>query len=100
MPAARKWTEAEDDLIRSGASFPTIARQLGLHRWTVRERARLLQEAGEAIPPRPSHWRASVAPPHVVAHDDSRTPLPVGHPVSWDAIVAGTCLDGLGFPHQ
>ena len=30
--------------------------------------------------------------------DDSRDPLPPGHPDAWGAIVAGTCLDGMEYP--
>ena len=33
------------------------------------------------------------------AEDETgREPLPAGHPAAWDALVAGTILDGLAWP--
>ncbi len=28
-----------------------------------------------------------------------RPPLPAGHPVTWGLLVAGTTLEGMGYPH-
>lgn len=87
---ARKivWTEGQDARIRrmraEGASWDIIAQQLGLARWTVIERAKLLGIGRAAAP--------------VVAMDDlMRPPLPAGHPDSWDAITRDTSLAGLSF---
>jgi hypothetical protein len=92
MPHATLWSPAADSAIRSmrgaGASYDTICAALGLCRWTVRERAR--------------HIGAKFAAPVVreaeAAGDIDRAPFPPGHPTTWGAITADTCLAGSAYP--
>jgi hypothetical protein len=89
MPRKSVWTEGQDTQIRrlrtEGASWDLIALALGLARWTVIERARVI---GVERPPANA----------VTAVDESdRSPLPPGHTQSWDAINRGTALEGVSF---
>ena len=89
MPRKAVWTEGQDTQIRrlrtEGASWDVIALALGLARWTVIERARLL---GVERPP--AHAAA-------VLDELDRPSLPAGHTESWGAINNGTSLDGAAF---
>lgn len=89
MPRKTVWTEGQDTQIRrlrtEGASWDVIALALGLARWTVIERARLL---GVERPP--AHAAA-------VMDESDRAPLPAGHTESWGAINSGTSLNGVAF---
>lgn len=89
MPRKTVWTEGQDTQIRrlrtEGASWDIIALALGLARWTVIERARLL---GVERPP---------AHAATVLDESERPPLPAGHVESWGAINVGTSLDGAAF---
>ena len=89
MPRKTAWTEGQDSQIRrlrtEGASWDVIALALGLARWTVIERARLL---GVERPP--AHAAA-------VLDESDRPPLPAGHSESWGAINRDTSLDGIAF---
>jgi hypothetical protein len=83
------WTEGQDTQIRrlrtEGASWDLIALALGLARWTVIERARVI---GVERPP---------ANAVAVLDESDRQPLPAGHPESWGAINRGTSLENLPF---
>ena len=94
VPMSRKipWTDAQDMQIRrrraEGASWEAIAADLALTLWAVTERGRRIgagRPQGEFIP----------AP-----EDPEREPLPAGHPKSWDAINAGTVLEGAAYPFR
>ena len=89
MPRKTVWTEGQDTQIRrlrtEGASWDTIALVLGLARWTVIERARLI-----GAERRPAN--AAVTPIEV-----DRPPLPAGAPESWGVINQGTSLEGVPF---
>jgi hypothetical protein len=90
MPRKVIWTEGQDTQIRrlrtEGASWDLIALALGLTRWTVIERARVI-----GVERRPANA--------VVVPDESdRAPLHAGHPDSWDAINRGTSLENVPFP--
>lgn len=83
------WTDGQDMRIRrlrtEGATWDTIAAQLGLARWTIIERAAWL----------------GVRPPLATTaflDDVMRPPLPAGHPDSWGAINRGTALEGHPYP--
>lgn len=89
MPRKTVWTEGQDTQIRrlrtEGASWDVIALALGLARWTVIERAKLL---GVERPPANA----------VAAMDEAdRPPLQAGHADTWGAINRGTSLDGVPF---
>ena len=89
MPRKTIWTEGQDTQIRrlriEGASWDVIAIALGLARWTVIERARLLD-----VERPPAHAAA-------VLDESDRPPLPAGHAESWGAINLSTRFDGLAF---
>ena len=90
MPKKLEWTDAQDAKLRrlraQGATWDGIAAVLGLTRWAAMERGRRI---GARLPP-----------PNFVAspEDPAREPLPSGHPLSWDAINAGTVLEGTPYP--
>jgi hypothetical protein len=89
MPRKLVWTEGQDTQIRrlrtEGAPWDLIGLALGLARWTIIDRARVL---GVERPPANA----------VAALDDSaREPLPAGHAESWGAINRGTSLEGVPF---
>ncbi|MGA3398755.1 MAG: AsnC family protein [Acetobacteraceae bacterium] len=80
------WTDAQDAQIRrrrsEGANWEAIAADLALTLWAVTERGRRIGAGRLPVE-------------FVPAPDDpQREPLPAGHPTSWDAINAGTVLEG------
>jgi hypothetical protein len=89
MPRKSVWTEGQDTQIRrlrtEGASWDLIALALGLARWTVIERARVIG--------------AERRPANAIAKPDesARDPLAAGHASSWGAINRGTSLEGVPF---
>ncbi len=90
MPKKIDWTAAQDMQIKrmraEGASWDTIARVLGVTRWTAIERGRRI---GARRPP-----------PDFVPEPESpsRDPLPAGDPRSWSALTRGTLLEGMPYP--
>jgi hypothetical protein len=90
MSAKLVWTDAQDAQIRrrrrEGANWETIAADLALSTWAVMERARRIGA---------SRSQAEFLPE---PQDPGREPLPAGHPASWDAINAGTVLQGVPYP--
>lgn len=88
MPAPRDWTQAEVETIRTlradNAGWEEIARRIGVARWTVIEFAK---RVGLWTPP-------AVAVEVSDEPDRYREPSRAGHPLTWGAIVAGTCLAG------
>ena len=84
MPRKAVWTEGQDTQIRrlrtEGASWDVIALALGLARWTVIERARVIGASR-----RPAHAAESL-------DEADRPALPAGHAESWGAINRGTAL--------
>jgi hypothetical protein len=84
------WTDAQDSQIRrrrgEGVAWETIAAELALSLWAVCERGRRLGV------------RSPTADPPPALEDPLRDPLPPGHPASWDAINAGTVLQGQPYP--
>ena len=89
MPRKIVWTDGQDTQIRrlrtEGASWDVIALALGLARWTVIERARVV--GGESQP----------ANAVAVLDESDREPLPAGHADSWGAINRGTALENVPF---
>jgi hypothetical protein len=89
MPRKTVWTEGQDSQIRrlrtEGASWDVIALALGLTRWTIIERSRVL---GVLCPP---------ANAVAVMDESDRQPLPAGHAESWGAINRGTSLEHVLF---
>ena len=100
----RTWHEISEELGISLESAISVAKRLGLYQPSYRERI-------DRSPPAPSP--AAVQP---VAGDDltqpsanddlkqpfldyalNRAPLPPGDPISWGAIIAGTCLEGVPY---
>ena len=83
------WSHARDLQIRrrrvEGASWETIAAELSLPVRAVAERG----------------YRLGAGRPQTAAslpQDPLREPLPPGHPDSWDALTAGTVLQGQPYP--
>jgi hypothetical protein len=100
----RTWREISEELGISLSSAVNVAKRAGLYQQIYRERI-------DRSPPAPSP--AAVQP---VAGDDltqpsanddlkqpfldyalNRAPLPPGDPISWGAIIAGTCLEGVPY---
>lgn len=90
MPAKLFWTQARDHQIRKlraeRASWDAIAECLLLSRFTVIERGRRI--GARKAPPAPR------SPPEDVA----REPLASGHPLSWEALTAGSSIEGSPYP--
>lgn len=90
MPLSLAWTDAQDAQLRrlraEGAAWDDIARTLGRGPESVMRRARAIG----ARPPPPDF-----VPPE---DDPEREALPSGHPRSWDAMTAGTLLEGCDYP--
>lgn len=72
-----------------GASWEDIAAVFGVSRWTAIERGRRI---GARMPP------AEVVPEPEAPEDPEREPMPAGDPRSWNAINAGTVLEGEPYP--
>ena len=94
MPLKMQWSQLTDmqlhRLRNEGATWDAIAAALHLSRSAVIEHGRRIG----ACRPRPQ-----MAP--VVPHeplDPAREALPAGHPISWQAITAGTLLAGTRYP--
>ena len=90
MPEKLLWTAPRDAQLKrmraQGTAWDGIAAALGVSRNAVIERGRRI---GARLPP----------PEHIPDPEDpDRPPLPPGHPVSWGAIVAGTCLADTPYP--
>jgi hypothetical protein len=90
MPHKIAWTPGQDAMIRrlraEGATWDAIAMALLVSRFTVIERGRRI---GARRPP------PDFKPP---PPDMSRPPLPAGHPQTWEALTAGTVLEGTDYP--
>ncbi len=90
MPVKLSWTAAQDTQIRrlraEGFGWDEVARVLGFSPWTVMARGRRI---GARRPP------PDTPPP---PEDPRQEPLPAGHPRSWDALNAGTSLQGTAYP--
>jgi hypothetical protein len=91
----RTWREISEELGISLSSAVKVAKRVGLYQQIYRER---FNNSPSALSP------AAVQP---VVEDDltqpstdddvTRAPLPPGDPISWGAIVAGTCLEGVPY---
>jgi hypothetical protein len=89
-PRKRLWASAQDVCIRrlraEGATWETIAEDLGLTRWIVIARDRRRRDR---LPP----------PTFVAVRDDPGcAPLPAGHVRTWGAMNAGTALAHEPYP--
>jgi len=90
MPSRKYyWTEGQDIQIRrrriEGASWEAIAAELAMPVQMVADRADRLGIS-----------RAVRTSP--LLQDPTREPLPPGHPDSWNALTAGTVLQGQPYP--
>ena len=87
------WTDRRDRILcalrEEGRSWDTIAAMLGISRWAVIQRGRLVG-ACKPEAPEPAADAANA--------QTGREALPAGHPDSWGAITAGTLLDGIAYP--
>ena len=94
MPAPLVWTESRDQTLcalrAEGRSWDTIAAMLGISRWAAIARGRLVGARSPEPASRPLNAAQAAAA--------GREALAPGHPVSWDAITAGTLLDGMAYP--
>lgn len=93
MPRRIEWTAGMDAAIINGRaahrSWDVICAAIGVSRWSAIERGKRLG-ALRLLPP--------VAREEPV--DEERDPLPPGHPETWGAIIAGTCLAGSPYPSR
>jgi hypothetical protein len=94
MPVAITWTQTADarllHLRALGHPWHTVASELRVGRNAAIERARRLglQPITRIQPP-----------PRAPAERIDRPALPPGHPLSWQVINAGTCLEGEPYPY-
>jgi hypothetical protein len=83
MPNTIVWTTDLDRSLTeyraSQWSWERIAAKLGISRFSLIERSRVISDVEE-------HQKQDVS--------DDRRPLPAGSGASWDAICANTCLSG------
>ena len=96
----RTWHEISEELGISLTSAISVAKRLGLYQPSYRERI-------DRSPPAPSpaagddDLTQSFADDELMqpfADDDlNRAPLSPGNPISWGAIIAGTCLEGVPY---
>ena len=100
----RTWQEISEELGISLESAISVAKRLGLYQPSYRERI-------DRSPPAPSPAAAQLLADHDLtqpladgdltqpfANDDlNRKPLPPGDPISWGAIITGTCLEGVPY---
>jgi hypothetical protein len=91
----RTWRGISEELGISLSSAVNVAKRAGLYQQIYRERT-------DRSPPAPSSEAVqSVAGDDLTqpsANDDlNRAPLPSGDPISWGAIIAGTCLEGVPY---
>jgi hypothetical protein len=103
MPAARNWTEAEDNHLREIAGKVPAERlgmKFGCCRQTVIERERLLgivrcvrrpKGHAEVKRTRSKYYEA-------MNYVRDEFPLRAGHPETWNLINRGTVLDGMPWP--
>jgi hypothetical protein len=95
MPQKLLWTEPRDAQLRrlrgDGASWDMIAAALAISRNAAIERGRRL---GARLPP-PARV-AEVEDRYL--RDPRRDPLPIGHPMPWGLLTAGTSIAGEPFP--
>lgn len=86
------WTPEMDAAIRQAidAGRPTspLADRWGFAEWTVRDRARRLGIIPTGGVPRTREEAV------FVERMEDRAPLPAGHPIPWQAITAGTSIEG------
>lgn len=89
MRKAIRWTDQQDFTIKrmraEGSSWELIAQAVGICRWTVIKRGNLI---GAKLPP----------PDFVPDVDPNRPSLPPGHPDTWGAMIANSCLAGMAYP--
>lgn len=83
------WTDAKDHKIKrmrsEGATWDAIAEAVGVARYTAATRG---EKIGAQLPP----------PDFTPPIDPDREPLPAGHPETWGAMIAGSCIDGAAYP--
>jgi hypothetical protein len=96
-----EWTPRADakfaHLVAEGASSRVLANVFGIGRRAAEQRTVKLGliNAGASIR-RMANQRS--APSEPANNDLTREPLPPGHPVTWNLINAGTCLEGSPYP--
>jgi len=103
MPAPRKWTEAEDNLLRSIAGkIPAerVAMKIGCSRDSVLCRERLLGVVRCVRRPKghPEVRRTRSKYYEATSCVRDEFPLPPGHPETWNLINRGTVLEGTPWP--
>lgn len=105
MPLRINWTEQADTMLlglrHDGTTWDAIAAAIGVSRNAAIDRGkRLLLAAGSPelaaarLPARPAAPKAPPGPPSM----EERPPLCAGHPLSWELLLAGSCLDGAAYP--
>ena len=96
MGAKKEWTEAEDatilTMLAAGESWQTLADALGVWKQSVQDHAR--RRLGVDVTRR----KVLAVPTPSARPWGTYDALPAGHPTTWDAITAGTLLEGTGWP--
>ena len=100
MPGRVSWSpHADARLVKmhlDGLSLRAIALAFRLSRSTIACHAR---QIGLTVPTRPPLKRP-LQPAESEQRDDcNREPLPAGHPISWNLITAGTCMEGEAYEY-
>ena len=96
MPRTLQWPLENDATIRrmraAGAAWDVIADSLGVSRWAVSERGRVIgaRVTRTERPTLPTIDKELANP--------CREPLRAGHPTAWNLITAGTQFEGSGYP--
>lgn len=97
------WTAEEDAAIVTGrtveprATFDAIGASLGIGRDQVIDRAIGIGVHTRGDRTMMTRFKPS-AEPDASDFDRRRECLPAGHPVTWNAITVGTCLEGQRYP--
>lgn len=101
MPAARKWTDVEDGLLRemhaARRTQVEIGAAIGCSRWVARDRLRLLG-VDTSVAANGRVYSSKPKPTEPVPANGYRAPLPAGHSQTWGLLTRGTCLEGVAYP--
>ena len=79
------------DAIENKRPTRPLAEKWGMAEWTVRDRGRRIGAIPIGGVPRTREEEV------YAERQEVRFPLPPGHPITWHAITAGTCLEGVSY---
>ena len=100
VPVRVSWPPCADArLIKmhlDGLSLRAIASAFRLSRCAITRHAR---QIGLIVPSRPVAKQSAHNAASEMRDDGNREPLPAGHPISWDLLTLGTCMEGEPYVH-